>query len=107
MATKERNTGRGKFSAKKKTRQADNLRRASRHTEARQAQEARKAKAPVVSYEQPAPFNKKRFAIQLGLVAAVVVAIMLGISVFFTVENVVVYGNDKYDAWTVREASGI
>ena len=107
MATKERNTGRGKFSAKKKTRQADNLRRASKHTEERQAQEARKAKAPAVTYNQPAPFNKKRLAIQLGLVAAVVVAIMLGISVFFNVENVVVYGNDKYDAWTVREASDI
>lgn len=108
MATKEKKTGRGRFAArKKKTRQADMLRRASKHTEERQAQEARKAKAPAVTYSQPAPFNKKKLAIQLGLVACVVVAILLGISVFFNVENVVVYGNDKYDAWTVREASGI
>ena len=108
MATREKNTGRGKFSARaKKTRQADMLRRASKHTEERQAQEARKAKAPAVTYNQPAPFNHKRLVIQLGIVAAVVVAILLGISVFFNVENVVVYGNEKYDAWTIREASGI
>ena len=108
MATKEKYSGRGKFSAKaKKTRQADMLRRASRHTEERQAQEARKAKAPSVTYNQPNPFNHKRLAIQLGLVAAVVAAILLGISVFFNVENVVVYGNEKYDAWTIREASHI
>ena len=108
MATKEKYRGGGRFSAKaKKTRQADNLRRASKHTEERQAQEARKAKAPAVHYNQPNPFNHKRLAIQLGLVAAVVAAVLLGVSVFFRVENVVVYGNDTYDAWTVREASGI
>ncbi|MBQ8238151.1 MAG: FtsQ-type POTRA domain-containing protein [Oscillospiraceae bacterium] len=108
MATKEKKAGRGKFTArKKKTRQADMLRRASRHTEQRQAQEARKAKAPAVNYSQPAPFNHRRLVIQLGIVAAVVVAILLGISVFFNVENVVVHGSDKYDAWTIREASGI
>ena len=108
MATREKYTGRGKFSARaKKTRQADMLRRASKHTEERQAQEARKAKAPSVSYHQPNPFNHKRLAIQLGLVAAVVIAIVLGISVFFKVEKVVVHGHDSYDAWTIREASGI
>lgn len=108
MATKEKYTGRGKFSARaKKTRQADMLRRASKHTEERQAQEARKAKAPAVTYNQPAAFNHRRLAIQLGMVAAVVVAILLGVSVFFKVEKVVVYGNESYDAWTIREASGI
>lgn len=108
MATKEKYSGRGKFSAKaKKTRQADNLRRASKHTEERQAQEARRAKAPAVTYNQPTPFNPRRLAMQLGLVTAVVVALLLGISVFFKVQNVVVYGNQTYDAWTIREASGI
>ena len=108
MATKETYKGRGKFSAKaKKTRQADNLRRASKHAEARQAQEARKAKAPAVHYNQPTPFNGRRLAIQLGLVAALVAAILMGVSVFFKVENVRVYGNEKYDSWTICEASGI
>ena len=108
MATKEKYTGRGKFSAKaKKTRQADMLRRASKHTEERQAQKARKAKAPAVTYNQPTPFSRRRLLTQLGIVAAVVAAILLGVSVFFRVENVVVFGSSKYDAWTIREASGI
>ena len=102
MATKEK---RGKFT--KKPRQADMIRRAQRHTKERQEQEARKAKAPTVTYNQPSPFNPRRLAMQLGLVAAVVVAVLLGVSVFFKVEKVVVYGNSSYEAWTVREASGI
>ena len=102
MATKEK---RGKFT--KKPRQADMIRRAQKHTKERQEQEARKAKAPTVTYNQPSPFNPRRLAMQLGLVAAVVVAVLLGVSVFFKVEKVVVYGNSNYEAWTVREASGI
>ena len=83
------------------------IRRAQKHTKQRQEQEARKAKAPTVTYNQPSPFNPRRLAMQLGLVAAVVVAVLLGVSVFFKVEKVVVYGNSNYEAWTVREASGI
>ena len=102
MATKEK---KGRFT--KKLRQADMIRRAQKHTKQRQEQEARKAKAPAVTYNQPTPFNPRRLAMQLGLVAAVVVAVLLGISVFFKVEKVVVYGNSAYEAWTIREASGI
>ena len=102
METKEK---KGRFS--KKIRQSDMIRRAQKHTRQRQEQEARKAKAPAVTYNQPTPFNPRRLAMQLGLVAAVVVAVLLGVSVFFKVENVVVYGNDNYEAWTIREASGI
>ena len=101
MATKEK----GKFA--KKPRQADMIRRAQKHTKERQEQEARKAKAPTVTYNQPTPFNPRRLAMQLSLVAALVAAILLGISVFFKVEKVVVYGSSNYEAWTVRDASGI
>ena len=101
MATKEK----GKFA--KKPRQADMIRRAQKHTKERQEQEARKAKAPTVTYNQPTPFNPRRLAMQLGLVAAMVVAVLLGVSVFFKVEKVVVYGNSSYEAWTIRDASGI
>jgi cell division septal protein FtsQ len=38
---------------------------------------------------------------------AVVLAISFGISVFFKVEVITVSGTDKYDVWTVKEASGI
>ena len=101
MATKEK----GKFA--KKPRQADMIRRAQKHTKERQEQEARKAKAPTVTYNQPTPFNPRRLAMQLGLVAAMVVAVLLGVSVFFKVEKIVVYGNESYEAWTIRDASGI
>ena len=101
MATKEK----GKFA--KKPRQADMIRRAQKHTKERQEQEARKAKAPTVTYNDPSPFNPRRLAMQLSLVAALVAAILLGISVFFKVEKVVVYGSSNYEAWTVRDASGI
>ena len=103
METKEKK--KAKFA--KKSRSADMIRRAQKHTRERQEQEARKAKAPAVSYNQPKPFNPRRLAMQLGLTAAVVAAFLLGVSVFFKVEKVVVYGNDNYEAWTIREASGI
>ena len=38
---------------------------------------------------------------------AVVLAIVMGLSVFFKVKNVTVTGADTYSAWAVREASGI
>ena len=103
MATKE--TRKGRFA--RKTRQADMIRRAQKHTKERREQEARKAKAPAVTYNQPTAFNPRRLAMQLGLTAAVVAAFLLGISVFFKVENVMIYGNRGYEAWTIREASGI
>ena len=103
MDTKEKKKAR--FA--KKSRSADMIRRAQKHTKERQEQEARKAKAPTVSYNQPRPFNPRRLAMQLGLTAAVVAAFLLGVSVFFKVEKVVVYGNESYEAWTVWEASGI
>ena len=63
--------------------------------------------SPVVIYTQPLPFNSSRLLVQLLTVTAVVVALILGLSVFFKVENVVVHGAGVYSAWAVREASGI
>ena len=45
--------------------------------------------------------------LQIVAVLAVVLAVVMGLSVFFKVEQVVVYGNNAYSAWTIREASGI
>ena len=41
------------------------------------------------------------------IIIAVVLAVVVGLSVFFKVERVVVYGNNAYSAWTIKEASGI
>ena len=72
------------------------------------AAEARKAaKRPNVTYTQPTPFNLNKLLLQLTVVIAVVLAVVIGLSVFFKVDRVVVYGNDAYSAWSIQEASGI
>lgn len=60
-----------------------------------------------VVYTQPKPFNRNRFLLQLATVAAVVLALLFGMSIFFKVADVQISGTVKYDAWAVREASGI
>ncbi len=63
--------------------------------------------APEVVYTPAKPFNRGRFILQLATVVAVVLALSFGISIFFKVEVITVSGADKYDVWTVKEASGI
>lgn len=85
-----------------------------RRAEARKAAAAEKGKrkrktapTPAVIYTQPQPFNRDRFLLQLMTVTAVVLAMVLGLSVFFKVEVITVSGAETYSAWAVREASGI
>ena len=71
-------------------------------------EEAKKAaKRPNVTYTQPLPFNLNKLLLQLTVVIAVVLAVVIGLSVFFKVDRVVVYGNKAYSAWTIQEAAGI
>lgn len=63
--------------------------------------------APAVIYTEPQAFNRNRFLIQLLTVAAVVVALVLGLSVFFKVENIAVSGANVYSKDAVQKASGI
>lgn len=60
-----------------------------------------------VVYTQPKAFNSKRLVLQLATVAAVALALLVGLSIFFKAGNIEVSGTVKYDAWTVRQASGI
>jgi len=60
-----------------------------------------------VVYTQPPAFNRAGFVMHMLTVFAVVLALALGMSIFFKVENVMVAGAEKYSAWDVREASGI
>ena len=72
------------------------------------AEEAKKAaNRPNVTYTQPMPFNLNKLLLQLTVVIAVVLAVVIGLSVFFKVDRVVVYGNDAYSPWTIQQASGI
>ncbi len=63
--------------------------------------------APAVIYTSPQAFNRDRLLVQLITVTAVVVALVMGLSVFFKVEVITVSGTEVYTPWAVREASGI
>ena len=67
----------------------------------------RKLRDADVVYTPPKPFKRGRFLLHLATVAAVVLAMVLGMSIFFKVEKVQVSGNKKYSAWEVSEASDI
>lgn len=60
-----------------------------------------------VVYTQPKPFLRRRFILHMATVLTVVVALILGISLFFKVDTITVAGMDKYTAWDISEASGI
>lgn len=63
--------------------------------------------AQEVVYTAPEPLNRKKLILRLLTVAAVALALFMGFSIFFKVENIVVSGAEKYSAWDVLEASGI
>ena len=85
--------------------------RQRQQSRARQAQRRRKRTprrpTPAVVYTQPAAFNRNRLLMQILIVTAVVLAFVMGLSIFFKVKNVTVAGANAYSAWTIREASGI
>lgn len=87
---------------------ASAARREKRAAEAeKKRKRAQQLKTPAVIYTQPVTFNSRRLAIQLTTILAVVLALVLGMSVFFKVEVISVVGADVYSEWTIREQSGI
>lgn len=60
-----------------------------------------------IEYTQPKPFFRKRLTMQLLTIAAVALAVALGVSIFFQVDTVEVTGAQKYSALSVAEASRI
>ncbi len=67
----------------------------------------RKSNAPDVVYSAAKPFSRGKLLTSLLTVVAIVLALIFGIAIFFHVDTVTVSGANKYDEWTVREASGI
>ncbi len=65
------------------------------------------AVTPDVVYTPAAVFSRGQLLVRLVTVVAVVLALVFGISIFFHVDTITVSGCEKYDAWTVKEASGI
>ena len=77
-----------------------------KHKQQRRAKAARQP-SPDVVYTQPEPLRYTTFLLKLVTVIAVVIALLLGMSIFFKVKSITVAGMNKYTAWDVREASGI
>ena len=103
---------------KERTRKAPPARRPSAASGKRPAGKARPTAAPKKTQEAakptpdvvflpPKPFNRNRLILRLLTVAAVVVALLLGVAVFFKVENFEVSGCAQYSEYDVFEASGI
>lgn len=67
----------------------------------------KRAPTQEVVYTQPEPLDRKKLFLRLLTVAAVVLALFMGCSVFFKVEHIKISGNHKYDEWTVYQAAGI
>ena len=65
----------------------------------------RRPSQPMV-YTQPQVFNRNRLLLQLLITTAIVLAFVMGMSIF-KVETIMVSGANAYSEWTVREASGI
>lgn len=63
--------------------------------------------APEVVYTPAKTFNRKKLLLHVLTIAAVAFAVFLGLSIFFRVDTIAVSGCNKYNEWTVREASGI
>lgn len=60
-----------------------------------------------VVYLAPKPFSRNRFILRLATVVAVVLALFIGLSLFFKVENIEVSGCEKYTPYQIQQASGI
>lgn len=86
---------------------AAGTRRRPAGTTAKQKPQEPAKTSPDVVYLPPKPFNRNRMLLHLATVVAVVIALILGFSVFFKVEHIEVSGNVKYTAWDISQASGI
>ena len=60
-----------------------------------------------INYTQPKPFFRNRLIVQLLSIAAVALALTMGISIFFKVDTVLVTGAAKHNPHTIVESSGL
>lgn len=81
--------------------------RARQERQGKRSKNEAKQPLPAVIYTQPQAFNRDRLLVQLITVTAAVVAVVVGLSVFFKVKEIRVSGAEVYTAWAVQEASGI
>lgn len=105
ISTKKRSYGKSK--PKKKSAMALWSENLKKKQTTRKKSSREKQPTPAVIYTQPQAFNRNRLMVQLLTMVAVVVALVLGLSVFFKVENIQVSGAEVYSEWAIKEASGL
>ena len=87
---------------------ASEVRRRKRAEEAeKKRKRAERLNTPAAIYTQPVSFNSRRLTIQMITILGLVLALVLGMSVFFKVENVAVVGAQSYSPETIRDEAGI
>ena len=82
-------------------------RRARRPRPEPRRREPRRNQDTKVVYTEARPFNRNRFILQLISMLAVVLALLLGTSIFFKAKKVIVSGTKTYSAYQIKQASGI
>lgn len=90
----------------KQNREAEKARLRRRERAQRRNRQAKRP-MPALVYTQPAAFNRSKLVMELLIVTAVVLAVVVGLSIFFKVEKITVSGANAYSEWVIREASGI
>lgn len=90
---------------KEKRRPAPAQRRGSGRRNASSKEAARPLQEVV--YLPPKPLNRHRVLLRFATVAAIVLALVLAMSVFFKVESIEVSGAENYTPWQISQASGI
>ncbi len=89
------------------TRQTKNLHVTGRRPRTSPERQPKKRPEDQIVYTPAKPFLRNRFLLRLLTVAAVVLALVFGLSIFFKVRHVEVAGAQKYTEWEIKEASGI
>lgn len=106
MDTKEK-TGRTPSAQKKKKKQPSAKQQPATIKTPKKAESESPRPLEDVVYMPPKPFMRNRLLLRLATVAAIVLAMVLAMSVFFRVEHIQVSGMDQYTAWDISQASGI
>lgn len=66
-----------------------------------------KTNAPEIVRTPPKEFDRRHLVLRIWTIVAIVLAVSIGLSIFFRVGEITVTGCNQYSAWTVSEASGI
>ena len=107
ISTKKRSYGKSKPKKKTVVEVMGEKLKKSRASKKTKKSSRPKQPTPAVIYTQPQAFNRNRLLVQLLTVIAVVVALVMGLSVFFKVKHIQVSGAEVYSEWAVKEASGL